>query len=124
MAQYFYEKVKAVAEEEELQHLIIKADHQKWADEFRKLVELDKVHDKHLIRDVIDWVTSDPFWKVNVLSAKKFRDKFGELALKMRSATKPKQQQKLKADPRDKEIAFQRWVQEGNNPESFNWGDS
>lgn len=121
MAVYFHDKVKAVAEAEGLSHLIVRSDLQKWADEFRKLVAIDKVQDKHLIRDVIDWVTSDPFWKVNVLSAKKLRDKFGELALKMKAAQKPKQQQKQKADPRDKEIAFQRWIQEGNNPDEFDW---
>ncbi|ATF11211.1 hypothetical protein A616_04085 [Brevibacillus brevis X23] len=124
MAQYFYEKVKAVAEEEELQHLIIKADHQKWADEFRKLVELDKVQDKHLIQDVIEWVTSDTFWKTNVLSAKKLRDKFGELALKMKAVQKQKQQQSTKRDPRDNEIKFQQWLQQGRNPDEFDWGDS
>ena len=121
MAQYFHDKVKAVAEAEGLTHLIIKADMQKWADEFRKLWEIDKVQDKRLIAEVIDWVTIDTFWKTNVLSAKKLREKFGELALKMKAAQKPKQQMQTKADPRDKEIAFQRWVQEGNDPDEFDW---
>ncbi|MFM1655547.1 replication protein [Brevibacillus sp. B_LB10_24] len=123
MAVYFHGRVEAVAKAEGLTHLIIKADMQKWADEFRKLVEIDKVQDKSLIADVIDWVTSDQFWKVNVLSAKKLRDKFGELALKMKASSKPKPQPKVKPDPRDKEVAFQRWVQEGNDPNAFNWSD-
>jgi len=123
MAKYFHDKVSSVAEAEGLNHLIIKADLQKWADEFRKMVELDKVEDKTLIRDVMDWVTADSFWKTNVLSAKKLREKFGELALKMRASQKPKEQPKQKVDPRDKEIAFQRWVQEGNNPDEFDWGN-
>lgn len=123
MASYFHEKVKAVAEAEGLNHLIVKADLQKWADEFRKLFEIDKVQDKHLIRDVIDWVTSDPFWKVNVLSAKKFRDKFGELALKMKTAQKPKERTPARTDSRDREIAFQRWIAEGNDPDEFDWGN-
>ncbi|MED1802989.1 hypothetical protein [Brevibacillus porteri] len=29
-----------------------------------------------------------------------------------------------KADPRDKEIQFQQWLQQGRSPEEFNWGDS
>lgn len=124
MAQHFHEKVSAVAEEAELNHLIIKADLQKWADEFRKLVELDKVEDKHLIRDVMDWVTTDSFWKTNCLSAKKFRDKFPEFALKARSQQQPNQaSRKQKADPRDKEIAFQQWISEGKNPDEFDWGN-
>lgn len=122
MARYFFDKVKAVAEAEGLTHLIIKADMQKWADEFRKLWEIDKVQDKRLIADVIDWVTSDSFWRTNVLSAKKLREKFGELALKMRGAQKPKQQlQQRKSDSREKEIEFQRWIKEGNSPDDFDW---
>ncbi|MBY0088429.1 replication protein [Brevibacillus brevis] len=123
MADYFHSKVVAVAEAEGLTHLIIKSDKQKWADDFRKLFEKDGVQDKHLIRDVIDWVTSDPFWKVNVLSAKKFRDKFGELALKMKAAQKTKERTPVKPDPRDREIAFQRWIAEGNDPDEFDWGN-
>jgi phage replication O-like protein O len=123
MAVYFHSRVKAVAEAEGLTHLIIKADMQKWADEFRKLVEIDKVEDKHLIRDVMDWVTTHHFWKTNVLSASKLRDKFGELALKMKTEQKQKSKHQTPktSDPRDKEIAFQRWVQEGNDPNDFDW---
>ncbi|GED35054.1 replication protein [Brevibacillus centrosporus] len=121
MAVYFHDKVSAVAAAEGLTHLVIKADLQKWADEFRKIVEIDKVDDKHLIRDVIEWVTTDSFWKTNVLSAKTLRNKFGELALKMKVSAKPKQQQKPKADSRDKELAFQEWVSNGNDPDEFDW---
>ncbi len=28
-----------------------------------------------------------------------------------------------KHDPRDKEIAFQRWIQDGNDPDDFDWSD-
>ncbi len=119
MAKYFYDKVKDVAKSEGLEHLTIKADLQKWADDFRKLVEIDKVSDRKLILAVMDWVTSDEFWKRNVLSAKKFRDKFSELAIKMR-ATK-KQMKQLQSDPRDKELEFQQWIQEGNDPDEFDW---
>jgi hypothetical protein len=123
MAKYFYNRVSEVARAEGLQHLIIKADMQKWADEFRKLVEIDKVEDKHLIRDVMDWVTTHHFWKTNVLSARKLREKFGELALKMKTEQKQKSKHQTPktSDPRDKEIAFQRWVMEGNDPNEFDW---
>jgi hypothetical protein len=73
MAKYFHKLVSAVAKAEGLSHLIIKADMQKWADDMRKLIEIDKV-DKHLARDVMVWVTQDNFWKTNVLSAKKLRE--------------------------------------------------
>ncbi len=121
MALYFHKLVSQVAKEAGVEHLIKKANLQSWADDFRKLIELDGV-DKHLAKDVMDWVTKDPFWKTNVLSAKKLRDKFSELAIKM-NATK-NQSKPLKEpikDSRDKEIAFQKWIQEGNNPDEFDW---
>lgn len=123
MAKYFFGRVAAVAEAEGLNHLILKADLQKWADEMRKLIEIDK-QDKHLVRNVMDWVTTDSFWKTNVLSAKKLRDKFGELAIKMKANSKsPNGLTTLKQeDPRDKEIEFQQWCQEGKDPDAFDWG--
>jgi hypothetical protein len=32
---------------------------------------------------VINWATSDPFWQANILSTKKLREKFDQLAAKM-----------------------------------------
>ncbi|WP_078434252.1 replication protein [Metabacillus halosaccharovorans] len=129
MAVYFHDRVSKVAQEAGVGHLTKKANLQKWADEFRKLVELDGV-DKHLAKKVMDWVTTDSFWKTNVLSAKKLRDKFGELAIKMNAAQKPKVNQvngniEKVAHPndatRDKEIEFQQWIMEGNDPNEFDW---
>ncbi|GIP38600.1 hypothetical protein J31TS4_18800 [Paenibacillus sp. J31TS4] len=87
MASYFHDKVRAVAKAEGLGHLIIKANLQSWADQMRLLVENDEV-EKRLARDVMDWVVTDSFWKTNILSAKKLRDKFPELALKMKATGK------------------------------------
>ncbi|MEE8669264.1 MAG: replication protein [Heyndrickxia coagulans] len=121
MAIYFFGKVEAVAKEAGVEHLIKKSNLQKWADDFRKLIELDGV-DKRLAKDVMDWVTQDPFWRTNVLSATKLRQKFGELAIKMQAQKQPPQQKiRRQADPRDKEIAFQRWIQAGGDPNEFNW---
>jgi phage replication O-like protein O len=122
MATYFFEKVSAVAKDAGVEHLIKKANLQKWADEFRKLIENDGV-DKWLAKKVMDWVTQDPFWRTNVLSAKKLREKFGELAIKMNATQKPKQQvQSKQKDIRDKEIEFQRFVADGGDPNEFDWG--
>ncbi|MGE7951654.1 replication protein [Lysinibacillus xylanilyticus] len=123
MAVYFHEKVAAVANEAGISHLIKKSNMQTWADDMRKLIEIDQV-DKHLAKQVMDWVTQDSFWRTNVLSAKKLRDKFMELAIKMNSDKKlvqPKQKQQY--DPRDKEIEFQRWIQDGNDPNDFDWSN-
>ncbi|WP_264737283.1 replication protein [Cytobacillus firmus] len=121
MALYFHKQVSEVAKDAGVEHLIAKANLQSWADDFRKLVELDKV-DKQLAKDVMNWVTQDPFWRTNVLSAKKLREKFTDLAIKMKSQNIPKQAPvQPHRDIRDKEIEFQRWMQEGNDPDAFDW---
>lgn len=123
MAVYFHEKVSVVANEAGISHLIKKSNMQSWADDMRKLIEIDQV-DKHLAKQVMDWVTQDSFWRTNVLSAKKLRDKFMELAIKMSADKKPSQpKQKPQYDPRDKEIEFQRWIQDGNDPNDFDWSN-
>ncbi|QBP06991.1 replication protein O [Virgibacillus phage Mimir87] len=119
MATYFYKRVEKVATESGISHLIKKSNMQTWADDFRKLIEIDEV-DKQLAKDVMDWVTQDPFWKTNILSAKKLREKFMELAIKMNAQKKPSQP-KLQPDHRDKEIALQQWIAEGKDPDEFNW---
>lgn len=121
MATYFHERVSKVANDAGISHLIKKSNMQTWADDMRKLVELDQV-DKRLAKDVMDWVTEDSFWRTNVLSAKKLREKFMELAIKMNAEKKPVQQKpKPQYDHRDKEIAFQQWMAGGNQAEDFNW---
>lgn len=122
MALYFHKLVSQVAKEACVEHLIKKANLQTWADDFRKLVEIDGVN-KHLAKDVMDWVTKDSFWKTNVLSAKKLREKFGELAIKMNATKKPvKPLRQVIRDTRDKEIEFQRFVSDGGDPDEFDWG--
>jgi phage replication O-like protein O len=121
MAVYFHDKVSAVAKEAGVEHLIRKANLQSWADDFRKLVEKDGV-DKRLIKNIMDWVTQDDFWKTNVLSAKKLREKFSALANKMNAAKKPKQPVKKQKDIKDKEIEFQHFIENGGEPSEFDWG--
>lgn len=123
MAVYFHEKVAVVANDAGISHLIKKSNLQTWADDMRKLVELDQV-DKLLAKQVMDWVTQDAFWRTNILSAKKLREKFMELAIKMNASKKPVQpKQNHSYDPRDKEIELQRWIQEGNDPNDFDWSN-
>lgn len=123
MAIYFHERVSQVANEAGISHLIKKSNMQTWADDMRKLIEIDGV-DKLLAKQVMDWVTQDAFWRTNILSAKKLREKFMELAIKMNAAKKPVQpKQNHSYDPRDKEIELQRWIQEGNDPNDFDWSN-
>jgi hypothetical protein len=53
-------------------------DFQKWAAHIDKLMRLDK-RDSGEIESVIEWCQQDTFWRRNILSAEKLRDKFGQL---------------------------------------------
>lgn len=119
MAVYFHNLVKKVAKEAGIEHLIARANLQTWADDFRKLMELEKV-EKRLAKEVMDWVVTDDFWRTNILSASTFRKQFAKLALKMASQKKPSQPKK-QIDSRDKDIEFQQWVAGGGDPNDFNW---
>jgi hypothetical protein len=50
-----------------------------WADTIRKMRELDKLEDSQ-IRSVFEWANSDDFWRPNILSPTKLRDKWNTLA--------------------------------------------
>lgn len=56
----------------------------KWRTEARLLLDRDR-KDPAEIRSVIDWATSDPFWRANILSVPKFRSKYDQLRLAMQS---------------------------------------
>ena len=122
MALYFHQLVSKVAKDAGVEHLIAKANLQTWSDDFRKLIEINGV-DKRLAKDVMDWVTQDSFWKTNVLSAKKLREKFTDLAIKMNESKHKQNVNHIvpKKDTRDKEIEFQRFIANGGDPDEFNW---
>lgn len=84
MAVYFKGKVDAMAQAEGLTHLTDRTNLQTWADDFRKLVELDRHSDTALIKSVMDWVVTHRFWKKNVISAESFRNQFPKLVLEMK----------------------------------------
>lgn len=63
-------------------------DPQKWAAEFDKMIRLDgRSIDE--IQSVIEFSQSDPFWKSNILSAGKLREKFDQLYLKAKTRASP-----------------------------------
>lgn len=53
-------------------------NYQKWADDIRKLVELDGKSLEN-VRSVMAWSQKNNFWKGNILSAKKLREKYDQL---------------------------------------------
>lgn len=63
---------------------------QNWADDFRKIVELDK-RDKSEVSRLIRWVQQDDFEMANVLSPSKLRKRYDGLLIKMKNPVKGKQ---------------------------------
>ena len=58
----------------------------KWANEIRLMRERDR-RTYIEIREVFSWANADSFWKSNILSPEKFRDKFNQLLLKSKEPT-------------------------------------
>lgn len=63
---------------------------QAWADDFRKIIELDK-RDPKEIGQVIEFAQSDAFWMTNILSASKLRKQYDALNIKRNQVGKPKE---------------------------------
>ena len=59
-----------------------KPNFQKWADDFRKLVELDKKK-PDVVFKMIDWVQKHEFWHVNILSPDKLRKQWDKLKMEV-----------------------------------------
>ena len=55
----------------------------KWAEHIDKLIRINKRDDLDEIKRVIDFATSNSFWKSNVLSTAKLRDKYSTLKMQM-----------------------------------------
>lgn len=77
MIDYFIEKIQTW-----MPDFKFKGSKQTWADDFRKLVEIDKAT-RQDIAAVMDYLPNDTFWRKNVLSAKKFREQFMRLKAEM-----------------------------------------
>lgn len=56
-----------------------------WRDAARLLMDKDG-HTEAQVAWVIDWATSDDFWRTNILSMPKLREKFDQLVLKARGS--------------------------------------
>lgn len=122
MAVFFLEKLSTMVKEMGIKKSFDNTNLQSWADDFRKLVEIDKVTDKKQIFDVMNWVIKDPFWKTNVLSAKTFRKQYLTLSLRMVETNSRKQpSQSTPKDIRDKEIEFSKYLASGGDPDAFDW---
>jgi DNA replication protein DnaD len=63
------------------------AQREKWATDFRLLVERDGRPIEE-VKEVLAWCQKDSFWRANILSAPKFRERFAQLKLKMEEQNK------------------------------------
>ncbi|MFH5187016.1 DUF4373 domain-containing protein [Paenibacillus sp. TAB 01] len=82
MAVYLHSKINEYAKNLSVDHLIKNSNMQKWADDFRKIVELDG-RQKEEIKNVIDWATKDAFWRKNILSPESLRKHYVKLCIEM-----------------------------------------
>ncbi|EJP84672.1 hypothetical protein [Bacillus cereus] len=77
-ANYLFEKIKSNNPKHKTPNL------DTWANDFRLMREKDN-RELEEIKDVIDWCQLDSFWKGNILSPKKLREKFDQLTIQMTS---------------------------------------
>lgn len=103
MSLYFHQKIMDHAAQNKKAHLVENADLQKWSDEFRKIVELDK-RDKLELKRVIDWATADSFWQLNILSPTNLRKQYVQLAVKMDPAPSNSIRQTAKQQKKQQEM--------------------
>lgn len=57
-------------------------DFKNWSDDIRKIIEIDK-RDETIIKEIMSWVVTDDFEKINVRCPSKLRKRFDTLNLKM-----------------------------------------
>lgn len=74
-------------------------DLQKWAAEFEKMIRLDKRNTQQII-EIIEFSQNDAFWKSNILSPKKLREKYDTLNLQRQN----KKEEVQKDKPRYKDF--------------------
>jgi Holliday junction resolvase len=80
-----------------------KPNFDKWADVVRLMRERDELNHRE-IAEVFKWANNDSFWKSNILSPSKLRDKFSDLRIKMKS-DKPKDKQPMHSESKDDWLA-------------------
>lgn len=61
-------------------------DFSQWSQEIDRMLSIDN-RTPNQIRKVLSWLPTNDFWKTNILSAGKLREKFDQLELKMQAET-------------------------------------
>jgi len=71
---------------------------QKWADDVRLMMEKDN-RNQAQVEYLIDWAQSNSFWKSNILSISKLREKFDQLAIQAKEANNERRKDNGRASP-------------------------
>jgi hypothetical protein len=101
---------------------------QSWADDMRKIVELDN-RDHKQVAKVIKWIQTDNFWWKNIMSPATLRKQYDRMLAEIKASSQQPVKQKTAEQIRQErmaesvqaEMALNRWISEGNNPEDFNY---
>lgn len=81
LAEYLFEEMKKNNPEAR------KPDFHKWANDIRLMMEIDNRKEEQ-VRNMITWSQSNDFWKGNILSAKKLRDKYDQMKVQANQSYK------------------------------------
>lgn len=83
-----------------------------WANEIRLMRERDK-RTIEQINYLVEWVQKDSFWQSNILSPKKLREKFDQLAMKVKSEIQKNNQRIEKKQGKPRAFSsLEQWAEE------------
>ena len=85
---------------------------QNWANDVRLMIERDNRTEEQ-IAYLIDWVQNDSFWKSNILSIKKLREKYDQLVIRVKEDIKRQNKQSIKKEMPRAYQSLQDWAEEG-----------
>jgi hypothetical protein len=83
---------------------------QKWSNDVRLMLEQDK-RTEDQISYLMDWVQNDSFWKSNILSTSKLREKFDQLVIRVKEDISKQNKPNKKEVPRAYQ-SLQEWADE------------
>lgn len=78
---------------------------QKWCLHIDRLIRIDKATETQILK-VIDFAVTDSFWRTNILSTQKLREKFNTLHGQMVQKTTPQKPKAKQSDHKQREFDF------------------
>lgn len=90
---------------------------QNWANDVRLMIERDQRTEEQ-ITYLMDWVQNDSFWKTNILSVSKLREKFDQLAMRVKEDIKKKNKTVEPQMPRAYQ-SLQDWADESESERNY-----